>query len=216
MLCPVVTRCHIPADLGSVTTVRPGVEVSPREIGVDPAAVDRIWEAAQRLYRSGIHPAMALCVRHRGRVLLDRAIGHSHGNGPHDRPDGPKLLATPDTPFGLMSATKAVAAMIVHLLAERNLVRLDDPVCEYIPEFGVESKRWITVRHVLAHRAGLPSPPPEAMDLDLLSDPDRIIHVLGTMPLNSRPGRQLAYHAITGGFIPSVTTLPFRSWNCRT
>ena len=91
--------------------------------------------------------------------------------------------------------------MVIHLLDERNLIRLDDPVCEYIPAFGVESKRWITIRHVLAHRAGLPSPPPEAMDLELLDDPDRIIQVLGAMPLSSRPGRQLAYHAVTGGFI---------------
>jgi CubicO group peptidase (beta-lactamase class C family) len=201
VLCSVVTRCRVPSSLASVTTVRPNAEVSAPEVGVDPAAVERIWEAAERLYQSGIHPALALCVRHRGRVLLDRALGHSHGNGPYDRPDGPKLRATPDTPFGMMSATKAVTAMIVHLLDERNLIRLDDPVCEYIPEFGVESKRWITIRHVLAHRAGLPSPPPEAMDLDLLADPDRVIEVLGSMPLSSRPGRQLAYHAITGGFI---------------
>src|SRR6185369_451553 len=115
------------------------------------------------------------------------------------RRDAAKVVATPDTPFGMLSAAKAVTAMVIHLLDERNLLRLDDPLCEYIPAFGAESKRWITIRHVLAHRAGLPSPPPEAMDLDLLDDPDRIIEVLGAMPLSSRPGRQLAYHAITGG-----------------
>ena len=140
-------------------------------------------------------------MRHRGHVLLDRAIGHSHGNGPHDGREEPKLLATPDTPFGMMSAAKAVTAMVIHLLDEQNLLRLDDPVCEYLPAFGVESKRWITIRHLLAHRAGLPNPPPEAMNLDLLGDPDRIIEILGAMPLSSRPGRQLAYHAISGGFI---------------
>jgi len=201
VLCSVVTRCRVPRSLASVTTIRPDAEASPREIGVEPGAVGYIWQAAERLYQSGIHPALALCVRHRGRVLIDRAIGHSHGNGPHDRADGPKLLATPDTPFGMMSATKAVTAMVIHMLDERNLIRLDDPVCEYIPEFGAESKRWITIRHVLAHRAGLPSPPSEAMDLDILSEPDRVIQLLGAMPLASRPGRQLAYHAVTGGFI---------------
>jgi CubicO group peptidase (beta-lactamase class C family) len=202
VICPsFVTRCRVPRDLASVTTIRREAEVPPREVGVEQAAVEGIWAAAERLYQSGIHPAMALCLRHRGEVLLDRAIGHSHGNGPYDRPDGPKIQATPDTPFAMMSATKAVTAMVVHLLDERNLIRLDDPVSEYIPQFRVESKRWITIRHVLAHRAGLPSPPPEAMDLDLLQDQDRIIEVLGAMPLSSRPGRQLAYHAITGGFI---------------
>ena len=201
MLCSVVTRCRVPRSLESVTTIRPGVEVPPRELGVDPAAVADIWDAAERLYQSGIHPALALCVRHRGRVLLDRALGHRRGNAPDDPPDAPKELATPDTPFAMMSATKAVTAMIIHLLDEWNRLRVDDPVCEYLPAFRVESKRWITIRHVLAHRAGLPSPPSEALDLALLDDPDRIVQVLSTMPLTSRPGRQLAYHAITGGFI---------------
>ncbi len=201
MLCSVVTRCRVPRSLGSVTTIRPGVEVPPRELGVDPAAVAAIWDAAERLYQSGIHPALALCVRHRGRVLLDRALGHRRGNAPDDPPDAPKELATPDTPFAMMSATKAVTAMIIHLLDEWNRLRIDDPICEYLPAFRVESKRWITIRHVLAHRAGLPSPPSEALDLALLDDPDRIVQLLSTIPLSSRPGRQLAYHAVTGGFI---------------
>jgi len=201
VLCSVVTRCRVPRALASVTTIRPGVEVPPRELGVDPAAVAAIWDAAERLYQSGIHPALALCVRHRGRVLLDRALGHRRGNAPDDPPDAPKELATPDTPFAMMSATKAVTAMIIHLLDEWNRLRIDDPICEYLPAFRVESKRWITIRHVLAHRAGLPSPPSEALDLALLDDPDRIVQVLSTVPLSSRPGRQLAYHAVTGGFI---------------
>ena len=201
MLCSFVTRCRVPRRLESVTTIRPGVEVPPRELGVDAAAVAGIWDAAEHLYRSGIHPALALCVRHRGRVLLDRALGHRRGNAPDDPPDAPKELATPDTPFAMMSATKAVTAMIIHLLDEWNRLRVDDPVCEYLPAFRVESKRWITIRHVLAHRAGLPSPPSEALDLALLDDPDRIVQVLSTIPLSSRPGRQLAYHAVTGGFI---------------
>lgn len=184
-----------------MTSVRPGAEVSPRDVGVDPQAVPRIWGAVESLYRSGIHPAIALCVRRHGHVLLDRAIGYAAGNGPDDREDAPRRLATPDTPFGLLSATKAVTAMVIHLLDQWNMLRLDDPVCEYVPEFGVSGKQWITIRHVLAHRAGLPSPPPEVMDLDLLDDPEAVVRVLCAMPLASRPGGQLAYHAVTGGFI---------------
>jgi CubicO group peptidase (beta-lactamase class C family) len=30
----------------------------------------------------------------------------------------------------LFSASKAVTAMLVHLLDERDLIRLDDPVCD--------------------------------------------------------------------------------------
>jgi len=197
----IITRSRIPATLESVTTIRHEAEVDPCSVGVEPEAIDRVWTAAENLYRSGIHPALALCVRHRGRVIIDRTLGHASGNGPHDPPETPKVLATPDTPIGLLSATKAVTAMIIHLLDQRNMLRLDDPVAEYLPGFAVRGKQWITIRHVLTHRAGLPSLPPEAMHLDLLEEPERILQLLCDAPLASRPGRQLAYHAVTGGFI---------------
>ena len=38
--------------------------------------------SALGLYRSGVHPALQLCLRRDGQVVLDRAIGHARGNGP--------------------------------------------------------------------------------------------------------------------------------------
>ncbi len=189
----------MPATLDGVTMAGP--EVPPRDLGVEPEAVARIWDAVERVYRSGLHPAIQLCVRRHGEVLVDRAIGHARGNGPDDAPDAPQIPLTPTTPFNIFSAAKAVTAMVIHLLDQRALIHLDDPVCEYIPEFAVRAKRWITIRHVLIHRAGLPNPPPEAMDLDRLDDPAGIVRILCEMKLTGRPGRQLAYHAVTGGFI---------------
>ncbi len=194
-----VTRCRVPESLAEVTaTAR---EVEPREVGVRPGAVGEIWGAVEALYRSGIHPAIQLCVRRRGQVLIDRAIGHARGNGPDDPPETKKVRATPATPFTIFSASKAITAMVIHLLDERHLVHLDDPVCEYVPEFGVRQKRSITIRHVLSHRAGIPNLPPEAMDLDNLDDPAKVLQLLCEAEPVLRPGKQLAYHAITGGFV---------------
>lgn len=198
--CDCFIRCRVPASLASVTSIG-DAEEDPRDLGVEPQAVGRIWNAVERLYASGIHPAIQICVRHRGRVLMDRAIGHAQGNGPADPRDADKVLATTVTPFTTFSASKAVTAMLIHLLDEQNFIRLDDPVCEYIPEFGVKQKRWITIRHVLTHRAGIPIITPELLDLDLLGDPERIVQFLCQAELAWRPGRQLAYHTITGGFI---------------
>jgi CubicO group peptidase (beta-lactamase class C family) len=192
-------RCRVPASLEGVTTI--GTEASPQDLGVSREGVARVWAAVERLYRSGIHPAIQLCVRRHGQVLIDRAIGHARGNGPDDPADGVLTQATPATPFNIFSAAKAVTAMVIHLLDQRNVIRLDDPVCEYIPEFAVRAKQWITIRHVLIHRAGLPNPPPEVMQLDTLDDPAAIVRILCEMKLTGRPGRQLAYHAVTGGFI---------------
>ena len=196
---PLVTRCRVPSDLGTVTAR--GQEADPHETGTSPAAVERVWTAAERLYRSGIHPAIQLCVRHHGAVILDRAIGHARGNGPADPVDAPKVPLTTEMPFNIFSAAKAVTAMVIHLLDQRDALRLDDPVADYIPGFAVGSKQWITSRHVLSHRAGIPNVPPEAMQLDQLADPEGIVRLLCALRLSGRPGRQLAYHAITGGFI---------------
>ncbi|RIL05072.1 MAG: hydrolase [Proteobacteria bacterium] len=191
--------CRIPRDLDAVTSR--AEEVPAREVHLTRANVEAIWRSAQALYRTGLYPALQLCVRHRGAIVLDRTIGHAAGNAPLDPPDTPKRLATPDTPFRIYSASKAVTAMVVHLLDERGALHIDDPVCEYLPEFGVGSKRHITIAHVLCHRAGIPNLPEGAMDLDLLETPEQIVRMLAAMPLVSRPGRELAYHAVSGGFV---------------
>jgi CubicO group peptidase (beta-lactamase class C family) len=201
MRLPFITTSRVPVNLESVTSVRRDAEVQPRDAGVTVPAVARVWGAVERLYQTGIHPAMQLCVRRRGQVLIDRAIGYASGNGPDDPPDAKKALVTADTPFTIFSASKAITAMVTHLLDQRHLLHIDDPVCEYIPEFGVHKKQWITIRHVLSHRAGIPNLPAELMDLDHLDDPEHVLRVLCDAEPTSRPGRQLAYHAITGGFI---------------
>ena len=163
--------------------------------------VENIWESVRKLYKARLHPAIALCVRRRGHVVLDRAIGYAKGGGPDDAKGAPKVLATPDTPFNTFSASKAVAAMLIHLLDQRRLLHLDDPVCEYIPEFAAHGKAWITIRHVLSHRAGIPNIPPDVMDLDLLEQPEEIVRILCERKPSWRPGKQLAYHAVSGGFV---------------
>lgn len=201
MRWPFVVSSEVPDDLESVTSIRHDAEVSPRDVGVTAPAVARVWRAVERLYQTGIHPAMQLCVRRRGQVLIDRAIGHASGNGPDDPADAKRVLATVDTPFTIFSAAKAVTAMVMHLLDQRHQIHLEDPVCEYIPEFGTHKKQWITIRHILSHRAGIPNLAPELMDLDNLEDPKRVLRIMCGAEPTSRPGRQLAYHAISGGFI---------------
>ncbi len=216
MSLSLITRCRVPADLASVTSINDAAEVPPRDVGVDPAGVQAIWGAVERLYRSGIHPAIQLCVRRHGEVLIDRAIGHASGNGPDDPPHIRKVPATPATPFDIYSASKAVTAMLIHLLDQRRLIHLSDPVCEYIPEFAQHGKDAITIQHVLTHRAGIPNLPREIMRLETLENQDEIVRLLCDAKPIWRPGRRLAYHAITGGFILAeivkrVTGKPIRS-----
>jgi CubicO group peptidase (beta-lactamase class C family) len=184
-----------------VTSRNEAAEVDPREAGLTKANVDAMWNATTKLYESALHPAIALCVRRRGKVVLDRAIGHVRGNAPDDAADVPKTRVTHDTLFDLYSASKAVTAMVVHLLDERGLVHLDDAIAEYIPEFGRNGKEAMTLRQILTHRAGIPTVPGTKIDLDLLADYPRIVQILCDAKPLSVPGRRIAYHALTGGFV---------------
>ncbi len=192
-----------------------GEEADPRSVGIDRDAIDAIWRAAVGAYRTGLYPALALCIRRRGQVVLDRSIGHVSGNAPADPPDAHKVVATPATLFNLFSASKMVTAMLVHLCDQRGLLHLDDPVAMYLPGFGEHGKHRITIRHVLTHRAGIPHIPPQFADVGLLERPGEIISLLSRQKPRWRAGQRLAYHALTGGFllgavIEQVTGKPLR------
>lgn len=63
---------------------------------------------------------------------------------------------TLDTIFDMASITKPVATAtgVMHLI-EAGLIRLDAQASEYLPEFGREGKKEITVRQLLIHTSGL-------------------------------------------------------------
>ena len=188
-------------DPDEVTSANTAAERDPRDVGLSRADVDAMWASVVSLYRSGLHPAISLCVRRNGRVVLDRAIGHLRGNAPSDPAHGPRVPIRYDSLFNVFSASKAITAMVVHLLDQRGLIHLDDAIAQYIPEFGRHGKESMTLRQVLTHRAGIPSVPGAKIDLDVLLDPDRLLALLCDARPLSVPGRRLAYHALTGGFI---------------
>lgn len=187
------------APAADVTTT--AAEHDPHEVGMTAQDVAAIGGALTRVYESGLYPAVALCVRRRGRVIIDRAIGHTTGNAPHDPPDATKVRATPATLFSLFSASKMVTAMMVHLCDQRGLLHLDDPVAHYLPAFAKHGKQHITLRHVLTHRAGIPRIPSQFADVGLLDRPDEIVALLCDQKPTWAPGRRLAYHAVSGGYV---------------
>jgi CubicO group peptidase (beta-lactamase class C family) len=192
-------RVAIPDELESVTTVGP--EADPEAGGLSARSVERIWKAAKLLYRTGVHPAVQVCVRRGGTVVLNRAIGHARGNGPHDPPEADKLPATPETPFVIYSGSKGITAFVVHMLHDRGVIDIGRPVADYIPGYGRNGKAEITVAQVLAHRAGVPNLPETAFDLDRAFDRESMIETLCAAKPVFQPGKYLAYHAVSGGFI---------------
>ncbi|MEM7135063.1 MAG: serine hydrolase domain-containing protein [Myxococcota bacterium] len=196
-LLPVTVNSFDPEEV----TTRSHRETDPRAVGLMVKDVDAIWQAVVQYYKLGLHPALAVCIRRRGEIILDRAIGHASGNSPQDPEGTPLVKATPDTLYNFFSGSKAVTAMLVHLLHQEERLHVDEPVATFIPEFARKRKHNITIRDLLTHRAGIPATPSEAIDLDLLSRPEEIVEGFCNLEPSYKAGTVQAYHAVTGGFI---------------
>lgn len=183
-----------------VTTVSEE-EVRPEYLGLKRDAIEAIWSSVVSYYRLRMQPSMSLCIRYRGQVVLDRAIGFARGADPDDPRGTPRVLATPNTLYSLFSASKVVTGTLVHRLIDEGVLQIDAPVASYIPGFAQHGKGDITIRQVLCHQAGLARTPREQVDLDLIHDPERLLESLCAMRPQSKPGREVAYHALTGCFI---------------
>jgi len=156
-------------------------------------------DAATRLAAARRCPAQ-LCVIAGGEVVLDTAFG-----------------CQPDSLFFLFSASKPMVALLVHLLAERGELSLDDPVARYWPTFGQRGKQDITVRQVLQHRSGLPVARNMARDALAMTDWAASVRALERAAPSYPPGQVPAYHVISYGFllgelVQRVTGVPVRDF----
>ncbi len=181
---------EVPDELGEVTDIDGDNEVDPGLADLDPASVDTIWSACEDLYRSGVYPLLSICLRRRGHIVLNRALGHSREG----------RAASVRTPVCLYSASKAVSAVLIHLLEEQGQINLLNPVSHYIPAFAAHGKGSITILQLLTHRGGI-AVVPDDVDLDLLFDHDAALDMICDSEPTDHQGREQAYHALTTGFI---------------
>ncbi|MEU8692108.1 serine hydrolase domain-containing protein [Streptomyces sp. NPDC048665] len=114
------------------------------------------------------------------------------------------------------SATKGVAAAALLLLHQRGELDLDAPVGTYWPEYKAAGKEHTLVRHLLAHRAGIP-----VLDRPLTpaeaADPDLGAAAVAAQAPVWEPGTDHGYHAqtyswLTGELVRRVTGRPVGDW----
>ncbi|CAL2057888.1 Esterase A [Streptomyces murinus] len=114
------------------------------------------------------------------------------------------------------SATKGVVAAGLLLLHQRGELDLDAPVGTYWPEYKAAGKERTLVRHLLAHRAGVP-----VLDRPLTpaeaADPDLGAAAVAAQAPVWEPGTDHGYHAqtyswLTGELVRRVTGRPVGEW----
>jgi len=99
---------------------------------------ERAFDAARRLVESGSRSTAALAVADSTGLLRAEAYG-----------------AQVDSIFLLASITKPIVVTGLMQLLEEGALLLNDPVALHIPEFAVNCKGGVTVRHLMTHTSGM-------------------------------------------------------------
>ncbi|OBK24291.1 serine hydrolase domain-containing protein [Mycobacterium asiaticum] len=134
----------------------------------------------------------ALSVYVDGEPVVDVWTGWSdrHGDVPWSANTGAMVF----------SASKGVAATVLHRLVDRGELSYDAPVAQYWPEFGANGKSEITVRDMLAHKSGLSHL--QGVSKEELLDHRLMEERMAAAPVDRHAGRA-AYHAFTYGWLTS-------------
>ena len=95
--------------------------VEPEDVGMDPGLLDHARGLLRDLVDTGKYPALQVCVRRHGKVVLHEALGRY-------RPIGAQQWVPTglDTRFALFSISKCVTATCMHILFDRNQLHVDD------------------------------------------------------------------------------------------
>ncbi len=135
-------------------------------------------------------PGAAACVVRDGAVADEAQTGTL---------DGVRPWAT-DTLVMTYSCAKPLAALTVLSAVAEGALGLDQPVAELWPAYAAHGKAATTVRHVLAHRAGLPAFPEAAADVEF-DDYESLCGLLADATPIHEPGTACAEHALTYGHL---------------
>ena len=139
----------------------------PKELRLDPAALEAIRKRAQEA------DSDAVVIVKDGQLVADWDFGRERG------------------PIEAMSATKSIVSLAIgRLVGSGKIKSLDQPVCDFYPEWKQGRKKLITVRHLLNHTSGIQS---ERVTTEINASPDFVQLALAA-ELSSDPGSTFNYN----------------------
>ena len=103
------------------------------------------------------------------------------------------------------STTKGVAAFCIALAMEKGLLKYEEKVSTYWPEFSNNGKEDITVGMLMSHQAGICSP--ETRNVDDYYNQNLMAEKLAGMTPIWEPGTASGYHSMTFGWLTSELIL---------
>ena len=163
----------------------------PRQVGLDPAKVEALFDRAEREVREGLLPSVQIAIARNGKIGAMRTFGRAVQGGA-EKP------ASDETLYVIFSCTKAIMSASAWLLMGEGKLDPRERVAEIVPEFGTNGKDVITVEQVLLHVGGFPNapyPPDEWLDRK------KRLERFSKWRLEWPVGSQFQYHPTSGFWV---------------
>jgi CubicO group peptidase (beta-lactamase class C family) len=159
---------------------------------VSPSADSVVKRAIDTAVASGVETGVQVAAYLKGELVVDT------WGGVADEVTGRKVDG--DTLFNVYSVTKAVAAVALHIQADRGLIDYTAPITRYWPEYGANGKGATTVRDVLTHRACVPQMPAKVTP-ERMCDWEWMTRAIAALEPIAPPGSKTLYLSMTFGWI---------------
>ncbi|NPD47298.1 serine hydrolase domain-containing protein [Lentimicrobium sp. S6] len=145
----------------------------------------------------------AILVAEKGKIIYSKAFGEA--NKDHN------IKNNLETKFNIASIGKSFTSTATMILAQKGLLKINDPVIKYLPNFPFGKE--ITIHHLLTHTSGLGdylSNPVYVSNKNNLSSINDLIPIIYSEDLIfSKPGEYMAYSnsgaIVMGAVIESIT-----------
>lgn len=184
--------------------------VSPERMGIDPAALGRLYAQIERHIAEGRYPGAAVAMARRGKLVSARAFGLARQAAEGQ----PAVPADDGTMWLLYSQTKPVVSCAIWQLVERGLLRFHDAVADYLPDFARNGKGKVTLYQLLSHQGGFPNANVPAAAWE---DHDLLREAVCNFTLEWEPGARVVYHGasahwVQAALIEAVTGTDYRTF----
>lgn len=164
---------------------------SPESVGIDPSALEALFERAEKEVREGILPSVQIAIAREGKIAGMRTFGRaSFGGAEADADD--------DSLYCIFSCTKAITSAAAWLLIQEGKLSIDEQVSAIIPEFGTHGKDTIVVEQLFTHTAGFPAAP---FQPKLFRDRGQRLEYFAKWRLNFEPGSRFIYHPSSSMYV---------------
>ena len=157
---------------------------------------DKRFEGLRSLFRqkldSGEELGASIAVNLEGKDVVDICGGYADEARTHPWKR--------DTIVNVFSTTKVISSLATLMLVDRGLLDVDENVCKYWPEFGVNGKEDIKVRHLLSHTSGI-SGWEDQITIEDICDVEKSTAKLAQQSPWWTPGTASGYQVVTMGHL---------------